>query len=246
MSKVTRADVEDFLFHEAALLDEWKLNEWQALLTDDAHYLIPPYDLLVGDDKSSLFIIADDRERIRQRIIRVLDPNCHAEAPKSRTQRIIGNVRILSQDGDEIVVAANYICYRYRRYERVGQYVGDGKFKPLATEFDGKKFNSPNDLVVAADGSVYFTDPPYGLPKGQKAEQAFHGVYKLATDGKVYTCLFGTDGFDLRGLLREGAGDGAIENAIAAIWRARADRYSEIRTANTAQAPRVEMSYIGG
>jgi cyclic pyranopterin phosphate synthase len=69
---------------------------------------------------------------------------------------------------------------------------------------------------------------------------------RLATDGKVYTCLFGTDGFDLRGLLREGAGDGAIENAIAAIWRARADRYSEIRTANTAQAPRVEMSYIGG
>ena len=68
---------------------------------------------------------------------------------------------------------------------RVGQFVGDGKFKPLATEFDGKKFNSPNDLVVAADGSVYFTDPPYGLPKGQKAEQAFHGVYKLATDGKV-------------------------------------------------------------
>ena len=68
---------------------------------------------------------------------------------------------------------------------RVGQALGEGKFKPLATEFDGKKFNSPNDLVVAADGSVYFTDPPYGLPKGQKAEQAFHGVYKLATDGKV-------------------------------------------------------------
>lgn len=68
---------------------------------------------------------------------------------------------------------------------RVGQSLGDGKFKPLATTFDGKKFNSPNDLVVGADGTVYFTDPPYGLPKGQKAEQGFHGVYKLATDGKV-------------------------------------------------------------
>ena len=129
MAKVTRAEVEDFLFHEAALLDEWRLNEWQELLTDDAHYLVPPNDDLDGDYKSSLFIIADDRERIRQRIIRVLDPNCHAEYPKSRTQRLIANVRILSQEGDAVEVAANYICYRYRRYERVGQYVGNIRYK---------------------------------------------------------------------------------------------------------------------
>jgi p-cumate 2,3-dioxygenase beta subunit len=129
MAKVTRAEVEDFLFHEAALLDEWRLNDWQELLTNDAHYLVPPNDDLDGDYKSSLFIIADDRERIRQRIIRVLDPNCHAEYPKSRTQRLIGNVRILSQEGDHVEVAANYICYRYRRYERVGQYVGNMRYK---------------------------------------------------------------------------------------------------------------------
>ena len=129
VQKVSRAEVEDFLFHEAALLDEWRLDEWQTLLTDDAHYLIPPNDDLDGDYRGSLFIIADDRERIRQRVIRVLDPNCHAEYPKSRTQRIVGNVRILSQDGDMIEVAANYICYRYRRYERVGQYVGNYRYK---------------------------------------------------------------------------------------------------------------------
>jgi p-cumate 2,3-dioxygenase beta subunit len=127
--KVTRAEVEDFLFHEAALLDEWHLDEWQKLLTDDAHYLIPPNDDLDGDYRKSLFIIADDRERIRQRIIRALDPNCHAEHPKSRTQRLVGNVRILSQDGDNVEVAANYICYRYRRYERIGQYVGNYRYK---------------------------------------------------------------------------------------------------------------------
>ena len=129
VQKVSRTEVEDFLFHEAALLDEWRLDEWQTLLTDDAHYLIPPNDDLDGDYRNSLFIIADDRERIRQRIIRVLDPNCHAEYPKSRTQRIVGNVRILSQDGDMVEVAANYICYRYRRYERVGQYVGNYRYK---------------------------------------------------------------------------------------------------------------------
>jgi len=69
---------------------------------------------------------------------------------------------------------------------------------------------------------------------------------RLSTDGKLYTCLFAADGFDLRALLREGRSDAAIGNAIAAVWRDRSDRYSEIRTANTPRAPKVEMSYIGG
>jgi len=69
---------------------------------------------------------------------------------------------------------------------------------------------------------------------------------RLSTDGKLYTCLFATEGYDLRALLREGAGDEPIANAVAAIWRARADRYSEIRTGETVREPKVEMSYIGG
>ena len=121
---VTRAEVEDFLYREAALLDEWKLNEWEALLTDDAGYFVPPNDQPDGDYRSTLFLVADDRERIRQRVIRVLDPNCHAEFPKSRTRRIISNVRILNIDGDLINVSANFVCYRYRRYERIREYVG--------------------------------------------------------------------------------------------------------------------------
>ena len=69
---------------------------------------------------------------------------------------------------------------------------------------------------------------------------------RLSTDGKFYTCLFGSDGHDLRGLVRGGFSDAEIGNAIAAVWARRDDRYSEIRTAATAQAPKVEMSYIGG
>ena len=69
---------------------------------------------------------------------------------------------------------------------------------------------------------------------------------RLSTDGKLYTCLFAGDGYDLRALVRGGFDDRQIGNAIAAIWRQRADRYSEIRTANTVRAPKVEMSYIGG
>ena len=121
---VTRAQVEDFLYHEAALLDEWRLDAWQELLTDDACYYVPSNDQPESDHRHALFLIADDRERIRQRIIRVQDPNCHAEYPKSRTRRMIANVRILDVEGDLISVAANFVCYRFRRYERVREYVG--------------------------------------------------------------------------------------------------------------------------
>lgn len=70
-----------------------------------------------------------------------------------------------------------------RRVARLG---GDGKFEPLATKNqDGLRFNSPNDLCVAKDGSVYFTDPAYGIPKSEKSEIPYHGVYKLSPDGKV-------------------------------------------------------------
>jgi p-cumate 2,3-dioxygenase subunit beta len=127
-SVVTRTEVEDFLYHEAALLDEWRLAEWEALLADDAAYYVPPNDHPEGDHRSTLFTIADDRERIRQRLIRVNDPNCHAEYPKSRTRRMISNVRILDVDGDLITVAANFVCYRFRRYERIREYVGAYRF----------------------------------------------------------------------------------------------------------------------
>jgi cyclic pyranopterin phosphate synthase len=69
---------------------------------------------------------------------------------------------------------------------------------------------------------------------------------RLSTDGKIFTCLFATEGYDVRALLRGDYRDAQIENAIAAIWRQRADRYSEIRSANTVRAAKVEMSYIGG
>jgi p-cumate 2,3-dioxygenase beta subunit len=121
---VTRAEVEDFLYQEAALLDGWKLEEWESLLTDDAGYYVPPNDQLDGDHRSTLFIVADDRERIRQRIIRINDPNCHAEYPKSRTRRMISNVRIIGVDGDLVTVTANFVCYRFRRHERIREYVG--------------------------------------------------------------------------------------------------------------------------
>jgi cyclic pyranopterin phosphate synthase len=69
---------------------------------------------------------------------------------------------------------------------------------------------------------------------------------RLSTDGRVYTCLFATQGYDVRTLLRGPYDERQIESAIAAVWRQRSDRYSEVRSANTVRTQKVEMSYIGG
>ncbi len=69
---------------------------------------------------------------------------------------------------------------------------------------------------------------------------------RLSADGRLYTCLFATEGHDLRALLRSGASDEEIERAIDAVWAARMDRYSELRSADTAGLRRIEMSFIGG
>jgi len=69
---------------------------------------------------------------------------------------------------------------------------------------------------------------------------------RLSAEGSLYTCLFAQQGHPLKHLLRQGADDEAIVNEIAAVWRARGDRYSELRTAETAKQRKIEMSYIGG
>ncbi|MDP8958733.1 MAG: GTP 3',8-cyclase MoaA [Actinomycetota bacterium] len=69
---------------------------------------------------------------------------------------------------------------------------------------------------------------------------------RISAEGSLYTCLFATEGHDLRSLLRGGASDGEILERIATVWRERDDRYSEIRSSQTVALPKVEMSYIGG
>jgi p-cumate 2,3-dioxygenase beta subunit len=144
---VTRQEVEDFLYREAALLDAWQLDEWLALLTDDAVYRVPSNDAPDADPKSTLFLIADDIQRLRGRVARLKDPHAHAEFPHSRTRRLITNVRIVegpsprppanglpgqasSPKGEgELRVEANFVVYRFRRDERIGRYVGRYRYR---------------------------------------------------------------------------------------------------------------------
>jgi GTP 3',8-cyclase len=69
---------------------------------------------------------------------------------------------------------------------------------------------------------------------------------RLSADGHIYTCLFATAGHDLRGLLRQGATDDELADRLREIWTGRSDRYSELRSLETVELPKVEMSFIGG
>jgi len=121
---ITRADVEDFLYTEAAMLDDWLLDEWLALLTEDATYHVPSNDRPESNPRDALFTIADDIQRIRARVKRLKDVNAHAESPRSRTRRMISNVRILHAADGKLHVTANFVVNRFRRGSPKREYVG--------------------------------------------------------------------------------------------------------------------------
>tara|TARA_Y100000588_G_scaffold266837_1_gene281878 strand:+ start:2704 stop:3687 length:984 start_codon:yes stop_codon:yes gene_type:complete len=69
---------------------------------------------------------------------------------------------------------------------------------------------------------------------------------RLSADGHLFTCLFASGGHDLRAIIHEDSDTDVLTDAIAAVWRRRTDRYSELRSSETSSLPRIEMSYIGG
>ena len=110
----SRSDAEDFLFREAALLDDWKLMEWAELFTDDGEYLIPAADMPDGDPTSTLYLIYDDRLRLVERAKRLLKRQAHVEHPRSRLRRIVGNVQIERSCDDLAQISCNFVVYRSR------------------------------------------------------------------------------------------------------------------------------------
>jgi p-cumate 2,3-dioxygenase beta subunit len=158
-AQVTREQVEDFLYREAALLDERRLDDWLGLLTSDARYLVPSNDSPDADPAGTLFTIADDISRIRARVTRLKDKNAHAEYPPSRTRRMIANVRIVGRDADELRVEANFVVHRFRREERIRQYVGRYRYL-LRIDGGGLKIAKREALIDAMElgslGSVSF------------------------------------------------------------------------------------------
>jgi p-cumate 2,3-dioxygenase beta subunit len=118
-----RLSVEDLLILEATLLDEWRLSDWIDLLTLDCVYEMPATDLPGGDPAATFSLIHEHREMIEQRVLRLNKMSAHAERPRSRTRRLVTNVRILGESKNEVRAQANFTVHRLRADTQI-VYVG--------------------------------------------------------------------------------------------------------------------------
>lgn len=106
--------VERFLYDEAALLDNWQLDEWLRLFTEDGQYIVPTTDLPDGDPRTDLVFIDDDFVRLQGRVRRLKSRHAHREYPWSRTRRLVTNVRVTGIADGEASVEASFLIYRFR------------------------------------------------------------------------------------------------------------------------------------
>ncbi|MDP3495254.1 MAG: aromatic-ring-hydroxylating dioxygenase subunit beta [Hyphomonadaceae bacterium] len=145
-----RARVEDFLHAEAELLDSWRLSEWLELFTQDAVYEVPSTDL---DEKAqpdnNLFYIADDHERLRERITRLLKRDAHAEQPRSKTVHLVSNIRVAALEDGELGARAAFVVYRAKGGV-IDTYVGRSRYtlRPSGDTFQIRE----KRCVLAMDG----------------------------------------------------------------------------------------------
>jgi p-cumate 2,3-dioxygenase beta subunit len=126
VSLAERAEIEDFLYHEAALLDRWDLAGWDALFSADGRYEIAPISLGAQDQLDPakvLFLVADERGRITQRTIRLMKKSAHAEYPHSRTRHLVSNIRSRAE-GELFLISSTFVVYRIRR-EELMTYMGE-------------------------------------------------------------------------------------------------------------------------
>lgn len=123
----TRVEVEDFLYHEAALLDAWNLDEWLALFDPDAKYEVPCNDRLDGDPHRDLLLMDDDHRRLQARVERLNNRRAHREYPHSRTNHQVFNVRV-QPAGEELSVTALFTVWRFRD-GRSSAYVGRYRYR---------------------------------------------------------------------------------------------------------------------
>jgi p-cumate 2,3-dioxygenase beta subunit len=124
---VSRQQVDDFLYMEAALLDAWALDDWLLLFDEDAKYEVPCNDAVDGDPARDLMLIDDNYLRLAARVARLNSRRAHREFPHSRTNHQVFNVR-LDASGDEISVSASFTVWRFRA-GRSSCYVGRYRYR---------------------------------------------------------------------------------------------------------------------
>ena len=121
-ARVARADIEDFLYFENDLLDQWRLREWYELFDRHGIYNVVTPGLADPDNASpevSLFLVSDDMERLAQRIDRILKNSAHVEYPRSTTCHMVSNVRVSENADGEIVARTRFLVYRTKADDTV-------------------------------------------------------------------------------------------------------------------------------
>jgi benzoate/toluate 1,2-dioxygenase beta subunit len=113
-ARLAQAEVEQFLFHEARLLDQGRLDDWLVLFTDDATYWVP-LEANQTDPLSNVSIIYDDRRLLAVRVRQFRHPRAHARVPAYRTVHHVGNVQILEDNGREARVTSTLVMLEYRQ-----------------------------------------------------------------------------------------------------------------------------------
>lgn len=142
---ITVQEVEHFLVEEAALLDEWRLNDWMALILPQARYLIPALDSPNADHRDTLFLVCDDYTMLKSRAAQLLGKSTWAESPRSRTRRLVSNFRVLQADADEALVTANFAVWRFH-LDATDVYVGRYMHKLIRTP-DGLRFKERRSIL---------------------------------------------------------------------------------------------------
>ena len=108
------SEIEQFLYHEAWLLDQGRLDEWLALYTDDATYWIP-LEANQADPLTTSSIVYDDRRLLEVRVRQFQHPRAHARIPAPRTVHQVGNVRVIETGGRDMRVGSTLVLVEYRR-----------------------------------------------------------------------------------------------------------------------------------
>ena len=112
-----RAQAEDFLYEEALMLDEKRYADWVDLFTEDAIYWVPANNF-DNDPSQHVSLMYDNHSRLKERLARMQHPYFWPQDPPSRTSRLIGNVRALESDGDELLVESRFQMLELRRETR--------------------------------------------------------------------------------------------------------------------------------
>ncbi len=136
-------EAQEFLYREAALLDEKKLDEWLALLTEDIHYWMPLRRTTTAKEVDREFtrpgdmaLFDDDLQTLNLRVRRLGMGRAWAEDPPSRTRRMVTNIRILRCEGDEILTTCNFQLYRTRLNSEEDSWIG--RREDLLRRVDGE------------------------------------------------------------------------------------------------------------